>query len=480
MDGPAEAGRGAGTASRARWWPFALAFLISLPAVTPRIYASDEIQYFAYLRSLWFDRDLSFENEYRAFYDSGVAATPDYHETFLERTTETGRRLNFATIGCAILWAPFYAIGDLVARATGETADGYTRPYVASVAYASALYGFLAIVLAARVTRRVAGDGAAAAIAIALGTPLLFYMYVAPVFSHATSAFTVAAFVAVWIRVREHWETRGVCALAALAALMGMVREQDLFVALGPAGDFAIAAVRRRDWPRMAARSAAAVGVFSICYLPQLLAYSALNGRLGPSRLVARKMTWTAPHAVEVLFSPQHGWFAWTPLVLLALAGLVLLAMGARRHLMASPHAPAIGRFALLMAAVQVYLGGSVESWTVAGAFGQRRFVGISILLALGLATLFVIARAADAGPPRRLAWRMPAFVAVLAIGVWWNLGLLVQFGAGMMDRQQLELRRNAATTFLQLPRMAPALAYRYLFDRGSFYRSRRQGKTQG
>jgi hypothetical protein len=34
------------------------AFALSLPAVTPRIYASDEIQYFSYLRSLWFDRDV--------------------------------------------------------------------------------------------------------------------------------------------------------------------------------------------------------------------------------------------------------------------------------------------------------------------------------------------------------------------------------------------------------------------------------------
>ena len=47
-------------------------FLLSLPLVTTRIYASDEVQYFSYLRSLWFDRDVSFENEYRHFYESGV------------------------------------------------------------------------------------------------------------------------------------------------------------------------------------------------------------------------------------------------------------------------------------------------------------------------------------------------------------------------------------------------------------------------
>ena len=463
-----------------RYVGLAIAFLISLPAITPRIYASDEIQYFAYLRSLWFDRDLSFDNEYRAFYDQGIGATADYHETFLERMTETGRRLNFATIGCAILWSPFFAAGHLAAMATGAATDGYTAPYVTSVAYASALYGFLAIGLSLRVAQIVVGRGApAAAAAIALGTPLLFYMYVAPVFSHATSAFTVAAFVTAWIAARERWRLRDACVLGALAALMGMVREQDLFIAVGPAIDFLVASKRRRQpISEVLGTVGAALAVFILCYLPQLVAYQALNGRFGPSRVVARKMKWTAPHALQVMVSPEHGWFAWTPIVLLALGGLALLALGVRREALASRHAATIGRYALLMTAVQVYLGGSVESWTVAGAFGQRRFVGVSILLTLGLAAVLAAASAADAS--QRAVWRRAAATTVLVVGVWWNLGLLVQFGAGMMDRQRLELRRNAATTFLVLPREAPALAYRYMFDRESFYRSRRHGKPQG
>ena len=48
-------------------------------------------------------------------------------------------------------------------------------------------------------------------VAVWLGTPLLFYMYVAPPFSHACSAFAVALFVTVWLRVR------GDVAVAALS-----------------------------------------------------------------------------------------------------------------------------------------------------------------------------------------------------------------------------------------------------------------------
>ena len=167
-----------------------LLFLVSLPAVTARLYASDEIQYFAFLRSAWFDHDLSFDNEYRYFYDRGIARAFGFEETFLENITPTGRRYNFGTVGCAMLWAPFYGAADLTVRAmrlagSSVAADGFSRPYLAAVAYGSAVYGFLAVLLSIRVARRLTGSGSLAGAAVWLGTPLLFYMYVAPGMAHA-------------------------------------------------------------------------------------------------------------------------------------------------------------------------------------------------------------------------------------------------------------------------------------------------------
>jgi hypothetical protein len=65
----------------------------------------------------------------------------------------------------------------------------------------------------------------------------------------------------------------------------------------------------------------------------------------------------------------------------------------------------------------------------------------------------------------------------VLALA--WNLGLTIQFGAGLMDRQRLEPARNAYTTFVVLPRMLPDLAWRYVFDRASFYKAREGGARE-
>jgi hypothetical protein len=292
-------------------------------------------------------------------------------------------------------------------------------------------------------------------------------MYVAPGFAHAVSAFVVAAFASTWLAVRGRWSIAGTAALGALAALMAMVREQDLFLAVGPAVDFAWSAWARRgrpaagrvdsERPALLASVAAGAGAFVLVFIPQAIAYLALNGRIGPSKLVGRKMTWTAPHALQVLVSPEHGFLFWTPLAALAAAGLAVMAWraGERRR---------VAVCLWLMVAAQVYISGSVESWTVAGAFGQRRFVALTVLLVIGLAAL--------AAAVRSRAGRF-ALSAAIALAAWWNVGLAMQFGSRLMDRQRLELGRNAYANFVTLPRAVPGLAWRYVFDRESFYKTR-------
>src|SRR5207302_10785868 len=113
-------------------------------------------------------------------------------------------------------------------------------------------------------------------------------------FSHACSAFAVALFTWVWLRVRGEWRaprsggTRegiapaGMAALAAAGALMVMVREQDAFFAVAAALDYAVSVVgsRRREAGGRRSEVAGrllgglAAGVcFLLVYTPQLASY---------------------------------------------------------------------------------------------------------------------------------------------------------------------------------------------------------------
>lgn len=478
------------TVRRGVTWLLAVAAVVSLTAVTTRINASDEIQFFAWLHSWTFDRDVDFDNEYQYFYDAGPGRNTGFVDTFLEATNEAGRRPNFTPIGSALLWLPFYAGGHLIAGLSGTPTDGLGPTYVASVAYGSAVYGLLAVALSAAIVRRlVGGAGLVAAGLVLCGTPLIFYVYVAPGFAHANSAFAVSLFLWVWLRVRDHWSVGGVATLGLCAALLPMVREQDAFFVAGPAIDFARWSWRRyraaddwaariTAWRRVALAAVAGLGTALLAYAPQLASYQALNGHPGPTVKVARKMTWSSPHFLEVILSPQHGLFLWTPLALVAIAGLGWLALRTSRPAAldntdptgtARRYHPDLGWIAsllLVMCVLQVYVSGSVESWTVAGAFGQRRFVALTPILAVGLAALF------PPGTRARAVWPRVALCLLLA---WWNLGLMAQFGLHLMDRQRLSVLENARVTFVELPRMAPSIVIRYLTDRDSFYGLSRQ-----
>jgi hypothetical protein len=436
-----------------------LLFLLTLPLVTPKIRGADEIQYFSYLRSLVIDRDLDFGNEYAHFHAADPGGLAGFKATFLgRRETQTGRHINFAPLGSALLWSPFYLLAHATvhaARAFGApiAADGFSWPYVASVCYASALYGLAGLLVVHHTLRRHGGmQEPAATLAVAglwLGTPLLYYMTVAPAFSHATGVFAVALLV--WLSLRAaarppasigEWALIG-----AAGGLAALVREQDgLFIVI-PLGILAFEAITRRAWVAALVRGAAMGAAALLVFLPQLVAYRALTGRFGPSRLVARKMIWSSPHLLQVLFDPGHGLFAWSPLLLVATAGLLYL-LWRRRDLTV-----ALLTLALIL---QIWINGAVDSWTQAGAFGARRFVSSTPVFAWGLAALLA------AVPARRD--RLAALG--LAVFVSWNLGLMVQFGLKLMDRQRLEWPRVAVNQVSEVPRHLARAAWLFFTDR--------------
>jgi hypothetical protein len=268
-------------------------------------------------------------------------------------------------------------------------------------------------------------------------------------------------------------------ALGAAGALMLMVREQDVFFGVAVAMDWILArglpAHRRatREGGRDVARGPlvgvlAALGCFLVAYSPQVVTYYVLNGHFGPHASVGNKMAWTAPHALQVMFSPEHGFFIWTPLALIAIGGLVLAAFERQDR---------VWFILLLMVGLQIYVGGSVQSWTVAGGFAQRRLISLTAMLVIGYSAwsdyLQARVRGAVSEPASARLVSLVLFRVLTALCVYWNVALTAEFATGLMDRQKLDPRTNAYHAFVTLPRMAPSLAYRYLFERSSFYKPR-------
>lgn len=448
----------------------AVLFLVSLPFVTPRVAASDEIEYFSYLPSILFDRDLNFRNQYEYFcnLDAGCVS-PTFRKTFLDQYTATGMQINFGPMGTAVLWLPFYLVGHLVALGLQNVnpafaANGYSTPYIYAVCVGSLVYGWTGMYLAYRIAHHYFQEWIAlgAALVILFATNAVYYMYVAPAFSHAASLFASALFVYVW------WRTRGSRAqgnwghwfwLGASGGLMTMVREQEAVFFVMPLAEGLYTGYRvlrlhekldvLRTW--IVGAVVMVIGAF-LAFIPQLVAYRILNGNFLPARNVTDKFTWDGVHIPDVLFSDFHGLFTWTPVVVLAVIGLVLLWQYDR--LVAAAFLLALG--------FETYLLGSFSTWFGGAGFGGRRFINCTVLFVVGLAAF---ADSIRTRVPR------PLLAGAGALLVVWNLFFIIQFVTGMVPRQEpVDMLAMARNQFLGVPPRLVEIAQRFVTNRGSFF----------
>jgi hypothetical protein len=429
--------------------------LVLAPLTTLRLYAADEIEYFAYLRSVVFDHDLDFTNEYQWFVERDPREYESFARTFLIPKTPAGRPSNNAPIGSAALWAPFYVPTVVVEGLLGiaPSPPGYSRADVSAVCLGSMVYGVIGLFLVQEACRRFAAEPAAfwATVIIWLGSNLLFYMYVTPPMSHANSFFAAALFLWLWLRADG---LPGAFAIGLVGGLLASVRWQDALFLLTPLSMPLVAggSREREGLCRWLASAAALLVGFVIAFLPQLWVWWRLNGALTPFGVISMKGRFSAaaPYLLGVLFSPFHGLFVWTPVLAPAFIGLALLAAGDAR-----------GRAIVVGLVAQIYL---LSGYIVAfgHGFGQRLFVSSLPAAAIGLAVFI------DRVAPK-LPRGLPGAGAVLA--VWWNLSLMVQHGIGLIPRNEgVSLGTLVRNQIVEVPRRLPTVVERYLLRRESLY----------
>ncbi len=452
----------------------------SLLLFTPRLYGADEIKYFAPLRSLYFDGDIHYENEYAYF----IERDPVAHAGLVplrDEVTSTGRRLNDGPIGSALLWAPFYIATDglvVVARRLGSDVprDGFSWPYVWAVSFGSLFWGTIGLFLTYRLCREYADSNSstAALIGIWFATPVVFYLYITPPMAHANSLFAVSLFLFIWIHTRDERELWEWGILGASAGLMVLVRELNWLVLLAPAIDelgeawdaYRVARVesaldsrglfaswRSRFKLRVVGYAVAALPML-LLVAPQLFVYRLLHGTFGPTPFIIDKFESLPIHAGEVLFSGCHGLFSWSPITLIGILGLRALWARNRRVAVA---------LATVFAA-QVLIIGSYDTWWGGASFGARRFINCMPIFAIGLAGLLAGLR------PR--AYRVG--VAGIAVLILWNFGLAVQYSTGLIPRDQpVAMSTIVRNQFLEVPPRLAGIAWRFVTDRSSFYQTR-------
>jgi hypothetical protein len=418
---------------------------------------------------------LNFERDY-------IAANTTFREARLDEhgqpkqifRTRTGHLDNHFTVGPAMLWAPFLLLahgGVLLARVFGShvAADGFSAPYRLAMALGTAFWGFLGLLLAFRLARQYAGDLWAflATVAIWWASSLPVYMYFNPAWSHAHSAFAVSLFVYYWHQIREQRTLRQWFVLALIAGLMLNVYYANAMLLMilvvealreYPAA-FRQGAGSRGGVSHLLAKHLMFVAVTLLCLLPTFVSrYIIYGGPFESGYGSVQNWSWRSPYFLAVLFSSEHGLFSWTPLLLLATAGLVLFRW--REPRLGSPLLAAVLAFYIFIACY--------PDWAGISSYGNRFFVSLTPLFILGLsvlldrtATLFRTPRAA----------LVTAFL-VLAAFMLWNAAFMFQWGEHLVPpRGPISWTEMIHNQFSVVPRQIAAHLENYLFHRRDLMR---------
>jgi hypothetical protein len=450
-----------------------LFWLFSLPFLNPWV-RGDGVGYYAFARAPLIEHSLDFTRDYQFANESFRG--PRLDENNQPRSgfrTPTGHLDNHFTVGPAILWTPFLLlahIGVLLARALGSSvaADGFSAPYRIIMALATAFYGFLGLLLAFRLARQYVEERWAllATLAIWWASSLPVYMYFNPSWSHAHSAFAVALFLWYW---HETLPSRSLAQWLILALITGLM----LNVYYPNAMVLAVLAIEvaRRYYlvfrpdpsaapgsalqlPELLLRHSLFAAVLFVCLLPTLITRYIIYGSPFESGYIPLShWLWSSPVFFSVLFSSNHGLLAWTPILLLSIAGLFIFWRWQRR-----PGTPFLAAFLAFYLFISCY-----PDWAGISSYGNRFFVSLTPLFILGLAVFFD--RAAQPFRSQRAA--LATAIILLAVATLWNVGLIFQWGSHLIPaRGPVSFSEIAHNQFLVVPRQLSSDLHRYLFKR--------------
>jgi hypothetical protein len=186
-------------------------------------------------------------------------------------------------------------------------------------------------------------------------------------------------------------------------------------------------------------------GATLVAFLPTLVTRKIIYGNpLDLGYGGASGILWNSPHLGSALFSSDHGLLVWTPILILAVAGLFLF----------FKHDRSLAAYFVAALLACCYLVGGHPNWDGISSFGNRFFVSLTPLFVLGLAVLFSTVEKGVKKKRTALAWAGSLTSLLIA----WNLAFIFQWGTHMVPvRGLISWKQMVRNQFLVVPERAAA-----------------------
>jgi len=308
------------------------------------------------------------------------------NNNFWYEKLENGKRLVVTSMGLSFMYAPFFFVAHWLAPVLGQPADGFSNIYQLMLTISGLFYAFLGLILLKRLLLKYFDPVVTAIvlIAIGLGTNLFYYATKEAAMPHSHNFFLITLFVTLVIRWYKNPVWQNSLFVGLVFGLITLVRPTNilllLFLLLYGVSSWKSFADRVVFYLQRWYLVLIMILGFFLPWIPQFLYWKAVTGHYMFFTYAEKGATFyfAHPHIIDSLFSFRKGWLIYTPVMIIALAGMITLRKWARPWFMVL----------VIYVTAMIYVQSSWWCWWFGGGFGLRPYISMYPLLAIPMAYL--------------------------------------------------------------------------------------------
>lgn len=340
-----------------------------------RIICEDILHYYAYLPATFIYHDIELKF---------VSKKPsDFQQKFWPFHSPLGKNTIMTTMGMSILYAPAFLTTRAIMWVIGDESDGFSPPYRLGLVIGSIFYLLLSLFLLKKVLLKFFSPIATAIslIMVALGTNLAHYSTHEATMSHLYGFFLFSVFLYLVVKWHETPSIKYSIFIGLVSGLIVLVRPSNILIGLVFIfwNSYSLKSLveKFKFFVKNYVHLAIIILFALIIWVPQLIYWKQLTGSyFFYSYGEKSNFFFNNPQIFNNLFSYRKGWFVYTPIMITAFIGLILLWKKHRGIVVPM----------LIFTVINIYVVSSWWSWWYGGGFGMRAYVETYALYSIGFA----------------------------------------------------------------------------------------------
>jgi len=339
---------------------------------TERVIENDVRNYYGYLPANYIYKDIKVERDNYQYAEDGY--------WFWTKRYESGKYDFGRTYGLALLYSPFFWAGDAAAKLFEYPVTGFSEPYKYFLLMGALFYMSLGLIFVRKLLLYQKFTDKVTAVTIlllGLGTNLFAYSTQSGAYPHVFNFFLIAVFIYYTVQWHDNgksWFSFFCISLSLALILLISVANGViiLFFIFYQCKSFEELSEKRIPAYQVLVLFIVLIGI----WWPQFDYWKKMTGSILGATDTSEKYFFSQPVFLKGLFSFRKGWFIYTPAMVFAFIGMILL----YSKLRTSFYAVIITAFASL------YVTFSWWNWWYGGSFGQRALIDTYALYAIPMA----------------------------------------------------------------------------------------------